>query len=73
MTQRITVFHTPISGNGDNTVFTGPDLEYCMEEDGALRIIKWETSTQKGDALFAPGQWTYVCRVTGPNECQETP
>ena len=59
---KIVVFHSPIAGNGDQTVFNGPDLEYRMEEGGALRIIRWATDTQKGDALFAPGQWVYVCR-----------
>jgi hypothetical protein len=65
MTEKITVFHLPIPGNGDSTVFEGAEVEYRMEEGGALRIMRWITATQKGDALFAPGHWLYVSR-SGP-------
>ncbi len=58
------VFHPSVPVNDGRTVFTGAEfaLDYRVEENGALRIIGWETSEQCGDAFFAPGQWAYVLR-----------
>lgn len=61
---RITVYH-PVEtapGNGERTEFEGDSLEYRVEEGGHLRVLKWKTFTEHGDALFAAGAWTYVCR-----------
>lgn len=59
---RISVYHHMNPVNGGHTEFSGPEVDYRVEGDGALRVIKWVTHTQTGDALFAPGQWSYVCR-----------
>lgn len=60
---KITVFHPHIPGNGQSTEFEGANLDYRVEEDGHLRVWTWETDTARGDALFAAGTWTYVCRT----------
>lgn len=62
MTEHITVFHREIPGNGSRTMFEGKDIEFLVLEDGSLSVIRWRTTTQVGRALFAPGQWVYVCQ-----------
>lgn len=62
---KITVHHPMLPTNGGHTVFEGPDLDYRVEEGGTLRIIKWVTRSEQGDALFAAGQWAFVCRSRG--------
>lgn len=58
----ITVYHISIPGVGEKSVFIGESMEYRMDSDGSLRVLRFVTGAQMGDALFAPGQWTYVCR-----------
>lgn len=68
MSTQITVYHPmeTCPGNGERTVFDGGgDLDYRIEEGGHLRIMNWMASGRKGDALFAAGAWTYVCRSIG--------
>jgi hypothetical protein len=59
---KITVFHPQLAVNQGHTDFSGPDLGYILVDGGYLRIMKWETATERGEATFAPGQWLYVCR-----------
>ena len=61
---RITVYHPreTAPGNGERTEFSGDTLNYDVEEGGHLRVGRWKTATEYGDALFAAGSWTYVCR-----------
>jgi hypothetical protein len=65
MTEKITVFHAPIPGSGDCTIFEGTNVEYRMEPGGALTIMRWITETEMGDAVFAAGQWSCVRRSAG--------
>lgn len=64
---KITVFHPPIPpippGNKDYTEFTGEGLYCFIKEGGTLFIKQWETEIARGDAIFAPGQWTYMCKT----------
>lgn len=58
----ITVFHPQQpSINGGKTVFDGENVEYVLLEDGGLRVKNWVTPRETGHAVFASGQWAYVC------------
>ena len=57
----ITVHHA----SGGQTVFTGDEAEFYVEDDGSLRIWKWTAPTgERGNAVFADGKWSHVIETT---------
>jgi hypothetical protein len=59
---KITVFHPANSHiNGGSTVFSGDLIEHSTLETGELVIRNWRTHTEQGHAIFARGEWAYVC------------
>lgn len=60
--EEVIVHHWTDGQNIGCTAFRGPDIDYRVEDDGSLRIIKWVTDLKTGDALFAPGRWSWVVR-----------
>ena len=60
MANKITVFHSSISGTADHTDFEGANVKYSIAEHGALKIEHWVTATGMGETLFAPGHWHSV-------------
>lgn len=61
---KISVFHPDITVNAGRTDFNGSDVRYLVTDDGSLRVMGWETNTERGEATFAAGKWGYVCRST---------
>ena len=60
--KKITVFHPQNSHiNQGHTDFCGELLGYSRLEDGSLLIKDWRTNDEQGTAVFARGQWAYVC------------
>lgn len=58
---KITVCHSHNVLNGGNTHFIGEKLSYDYSDDGVLTIYNWETTTERGNARFAKGEWSFVC------------
>lgn len=65
--KKITVFHPQLQVNGGYTVFEGDDVTFQTDTDGTLIIQNWTSASEKGNAIFAPGQWGYVC-TSSPKE-----
>lgn len=58
----ITVFHPKNTHiNNGHTEFKGEGLIYSVNDNGELYLLKWETLTQTGQAVFARGEWAYLC------------
>ena len=69
--KKITVFHPMNSHiNSGSTEFRGENVEHSTLDDGALLIKNWQTTTERGHARFAPGQWAYVCESRPLSEKQ---
>lgn len=73
MTERkITVYHPANSHiNGGHTVFNGDHIEHSLLEDGALVIRNWSTETERGHAIFAKGEWAYICDSRPRNDIKD--
>jgi len=66
--QRITVYHPHHAEiNQGSTEFSGEEIEVIANEDGSLSVVKWQTHTERGSAIFAKGGWLCVC-ISAPRE-----
>lgn len=57
----ITIFHSA-SSDRVKTVFNGEQITHELGDDGVLFINNWQTDTERGYALFAKGEWAFVCQ-----------
>lgn len=57
---KIAVHHPELPVNSGHTVFSGPAVDYRIEDCGLLRITGWETRGERGEAAFPHGVWRYV-------------
>lgn len=61
VTTKITVYHSVNSRlNNGYTEFSGESLEHAVLDDGSLLIKNWRSTTERGHARFAAGQWSCV-------------